>query len=358
MSDSRPQVTTLMPSGGGGSGGGSPAPGTATPTTPTPGGSPARSPKDIDEDEELMSQPAVKELREVVYRESYNFLRQQRLSCLFTGAWFQIPPGMHGNSSSSPTSSGGGGRDGGGSSPKRSNKPLQYRFCYLSGTKRTLHYGDFPEKLDRKPNLDQLTERIELSAVTDVLTGLSSPIHAATSPGPTPVPGGASHVSSLSAQPLAPAFTVNLTSSTSSTNIVPPPPPLPPGGVPPVPSATVQAPLVRTRLPSGGSGSEVSTLCFSLMGGPDNGLLHLICTSATQFSEWTDGLNLLLSRGIVNKDTTEFIQSLTDITVRLRLLDVKANGLELRDQIDVPPLPPNVNFFYEDVAGIGGAAPV
>ena len=100
----------------------------------------------------------------------------------------------------------------------------------------------------------------------------------------------------------------------------------------------------------------VSVMCLSLMSSPETSLLDLVCCSATQFSEWTDGFNMLFDRNIANKDTAEFIQSLTDIQLRLQLLDVVSEKLDLGGTaIQAPPLPLSASFWYDDVGGMGAA---
>ncbi|ORZ36214.1 hypothetical protein BCR44DRAFT_1432991 [Catenaria anguillulae PL171] len=324
--------------------------------------------KDLDEEDECMSHPAVHELRESMYREAFDFLRQQRFSCMLAGSWFQVPPASAGSpaSSASPPSS-----------STRGAKPARWRFCKLSGTKKTLHWADFPGSAGKEARL---------SSVTDLLTGLASPIHGAVSSS-----GMTVYIPQPAAAIAPSASTMSISATFGHTvqfsGLPPPPPPGPPGSSNPPTQATPTStlnPSTSTNTmsnPSSGTvrgrrggtaastassifsssanppttSTDLSTLCFSLMSGPDLSVLDLICTSATQFSEWTDGLNLLLSRGVANKDTAEFIHSLTEITVRMRLLDVAADRIQLKGPgVDVPALPPDVDFFYEDVSGVVG----
>ena len=50
-------------------------------------------------------------------------------------------------------------------------------------------------------------------------------------------------------------------------------------------------------------------LSFSLMSGPDTVLAEFIATAYIQYSEWTDGFNMLFDKNIGSKDTAEFIHA-------------------------------------------------
>ncbi|KAI9218904.1 hypothetical protein BC828DRAFT_387402 [Blastocladiella britannica] len=426
-----------------------------------------------DEEDELLKHPIILNLRDKIYANSHEFLKQQRFSCMLAGAWFQAPPpstagglstSISGSFSAASTSTGPAATF---SSRKTASRPMVWRFCKMSGTKKTLHWADFPEQLERKPSMDQLTERLDLAMVADLLTGLNSPIHGAVvaaaahasitiSPVPHSPGTGQSTVTFASTPPRSPS-PANA-SGQGSGGIPRAPPPPPPGsegessqqfqrlgGVPPapppIPTPAAQAiaaagggtirkrtasekstvgtlhgqagispapvpppPLHSVSFTSGPGAADMSTLCFSLMstGDPPVSLLDLICPTATQFSEWTDGLNVIFGRPIANKDTQEFVQSLTDVEVRLRLLDVVADNLTLRmergeaaaagaddtatdraaaagepdvinkdgpwlsqqpsshptkcDLFDMPEFPPDLEFFYDDIAGAGGDA--
>lgn len=79
--------------------------------------------------------------------------------------------------------------------------------------------------------------------------------------------------------------------------------------------------------------------------------IEIICLNPTQFSEWTDGFNMLLERPIQNKDTAEFVNSLSDLELRLHLLDIAAEGIELPKEDPVlPELPPvGARYFHDNV---------
>ncbi|KAK9708298.1 hypothetical protein K7432_009716 [Basidiobolus ranarum] len=91
---------------------------------------------------------------------------------------------------------------------------------------------------------------------------------------------------------------------------------------------------------------------FSLMYGPDITLTEYYTPVETQFSEWTDGFNMFFDKNIANKDTAELVQSLTEIELKVHLLDISAEQIELPTYCEVPELPSNTlsnfNFYYLD----------
>ncbi|KAJ3365787.1 hypothetical protein GGF32_008185 [Allomyces javanicus] len=292
--------------------------------------------KELEDEDEIMAHPIVRKLRDVVNKESFEFVKQQRLACLCAGAWFHLPP----NASSAPPVNLG-------SSTNQGSRKLAksvVRFCRLSGTKKTLYYADFPEVLDKKPSLEQLTQRVDLANVADIVTGsTASAIHSSV---PTMGGGGSlGMTSSSTSMSLATAAAVAAAAAAAANNFS--------GrrGVSPTPSTSSTT--------ATGATDPRSMHCFSLMQAGANdadlvSIMDLVCMTPTQYSEWTDGFNLLLNKGITNKDTAEFVQALTEIQLRIRLLDITADRIPLCQPAEMPPLPPDVSFFYEDVAGIGG----
>ncbi|CAI2177420.1 17101_t:CDS:10, partial [Funneliformis geosporum] len=77
-------------------------------------------------------------------------------------------------------------------------------------------------------------------------------------------------------------------------------------------------------------------LSFSLMSGPDTILADFIATDHLQYSEWTDGFNMLFDKNIGSKDTAEFIHVLTEIGVKVKLLDLSGEKVEIPQNIEVP----------------------
>lgn len=74
------------------------------------------------------------------------------------------------------------------------------------------------------------------------------------------------------------------------------------------------------------------------------------CNSASTFSEWTDGFSLLLDKGITSKDTAEYIHSLTEIGVKVKLLQIAGDRVEVpHGSLEIPPVYAGLSegFWYE-----------
>lgn len=67
---------------------------------------------------------------------------------------------------------------------------------------------------------------------------------------------------------------------------------------------------------------------------------------------------MLLDKNISNRDTAELIQQLTDVSVKLALLDITGEGVDVTTaaMVEVPEVPPTSAFWYDDGAGSGAGA--
>ncbi|CAG8723017.1 18589_t:CDS:2, partial [Acaulospora morrowiae] len=222
--------------------------------------------KELELGDDLLSKTPVRNLRERLYTESYEFIKQQRIRCLLSGDWFPI---FTTNTSTGQQNLG-----------RRSISNKKWRFYRLSPNNKFLHYNDFPNKILIREGVEELPEKIDLSLVTDVMTG------------PTPVTTGS---------PSRRLFNNN-------------------------------------------------ELTFSLMSGPDTSLADFHASDLVQFSEWTDGLNMLFDKNIGSKDTAEFIHVLTEIGVKVKLLDLSGERVEIPQNVEVPSALPVIGngFYYDD----------
>lgn len=95
-----------------------------------------------------------------------------------------------------------------------------------------------------------------------------------------------------------------------------------------------------------GRGSPLSITLVS----QDSVVAEMIAPDSTVYTEWLDGLNLLLPGGfIATKETADLVQSLTDIGVKIRLLDLTGERLEIPTVIPTPIVPPpSVSFYYAE----------
>ncbi|KAJ3020138.1 hypothetical protein HKX48_001244 [Thoreauomyces humboldtii] len=220
--------------------------------------------KNLEVEDPLLSKPPVRNLRERFYQQSYEDVKRQRVECLKQGAWFPVVK------------------------EKGRVKGLN-RFYRLGLNHKFLHYGDFPRVLGRRPGLDELSERIDMSLATDLLTGISSPIFS-----------------------------------------------------------------------SKKNAAEIPTLCFSLKSSSSSdqanaSMADFICSTPTQYSEWTDGFNMLLDKNISNRDTAEYIRILTEVAVTLAMLDITGEGVDVVSAVaaaegasDVTGSPPVAPHWYDD----------
>jgi len=98
--------------------------------------------------------------------------------------------------------------------------------------------------------------------------------------------------------------------------------------------------------------SEDPSLTFSLLPIDSEGgesLADFICDNNTQFSEWVDGFNMLLDKNISNKITADLIGQLTEIGVKICLLDLTGEKVDIPGTVpEVPEFPTVMKFYYDD----------
>ncbi|KAJ3385278.1 hypothetical protein HDU84_002382 [Entophlyctis sp. JEL0112] len=255
---------------------------------------------ELNNDDELLQTRPFRMLREKLYASNYEFIKEQRIGCLIAGSWFPVLK-------------------------EKGKLKGAVKYYRLNPNRKYLHHGDFREP-GSAPSLEQLPHKIEISHITDIITGYFK-------------------------NPRSPAADISNYGLASS-------------------------PI-----------SPTTTLTFSLVtsiGGPVTTLAQFACTHATQYSEWVDGFNMLLDRSIATQDTAALILQLTQHEMRLGLLGITGNGfvdavaaatggesssggdhsVGGRDDaaptdhddstvVEVPELPNNLAFFYQD-SGAGG----
>ncbi|KAI8800027.1 hypothetical protein BJ742DRAFT_843199 [Cladochytrium replicatum] len=237
-----------------------------------------------DFEEALMEKLPLRKLRDNVHRQSFQYVKHQRIQCLLRGAWF---PAWTTNVASSSN---------GGSVKARIRN--RWRFCRLNPSLQCLHYADFPVTSGvppfsrTPPPISSLSEKIDVSQIVDVVDFRASRFF-----------------SSLpkKALPDKPELCFSLLGADSSTPD----------------SANASSPTVTTP----------TTLSTSLG--------DFECTSAAQYSEWMDGLLLLLDRDVATKSTGEYVTALADVRVKLAMLDVMGEGVDVPNSVETPTrLPP------------------
>ncbi|KAI3602585.1 elmo ced-12 family protein [Moniliophthora roreri] len=201
-----------------------------------------RQMKELELEDDLLNKVPVRNLRAKIYKESYEFVRQQRIQCLLQGAWF-----INALPSATPLP-----RD----SVRRPTRP--WRFMRLDNGLKYLHYVDNAVKFPVRNGLEDLPERIEVTAIAEIATGTG----------------------------VAPPHVLREQND--------------------LPSATL-AP---------------SPLSFSLLSHHGESLADQIAPDASRWADWTDGLNMLRRDGghVASKETAGFVQALTEIGLKIKLL--------------------------------------
>lgn len=101
----------------------------------------------------------------------------------------------------------------------------------------------------------------------------------------------------------------------------------------------------NTTLPSE---SQQDFVSFALYNDKNHPLAEFHCSSATQAAEWKDGFSMLLDKRFTSKETAELFHTLTEVGVKIKLLPIAGNRVEIPHGLEVPPVPPGLGtgFFY------------
>lgn len=70
--------------------------------------------------------------------------------------------------------------------------------------------------------------------------------------------------------------------------------------------------------------------------------------NSTSYSDWIDGLNMLRGDHFSTKETADMVQALTEIGLKIKLLDLSGEKVDIPSNLPVPPLPSNTDFFFSD----------
>ncbi|KAJ7612462.1 ELMO/CED-12 family-domain-containing protein [Mycena polygramma] len=226
-----------------------------------------RQMKELELEDDLLSKIPVRNLRAKLYKESFEFVRQQRIQCLMQGAWF-----VNALPQTSTI------RD----STRRPNRP--WRFMRLDPGLKYLHYVDSAMKFAVRSGLEDLPDRIEVAAISEIATGTcAAPPHVLRDQNDLP-------------------------------------PTFPP---------------------------TASPLSFSLLSAHEGSLADQIAPDQSRWADWTDGLNMLRRDGghVSSKETAGFVQALTEIGLKIKLLDLSGEMVEIPSGLVAGPPPTNTDFF-------------
>ncbi|EHK98785.1 putative Engulfment and cell motility protein 3 [Glarea lozoyensis 74030] len=91
------------------------------------------------------------QVRDELKHEALQFVKEQRIRCLLSGAWFP-------RTTLKPTI----------------ENPRPWRYIKLSHNRRYLHYADFDTQTTQNPTLDALLDKIDLSTISSVISNVSA----------------------------------------------------------------------------------------------------------------------------------------------------------------------------------------
>ncbi|KXN92416.1 Engulfment and cell motility protein 1 [Leucoagaricus sp. SymC.cos] len=228
-----------------------------------------RQMKELELEDDLLNKVPVRNLRAKLYKESYEFVRQQRIQCLLQGAWFVIA--LPQNAPREVV--------------RRPTRP--WRFMRLDSGLKYLHYVDSAVKFPVRNGLEDLPDRIDVSMINEIATGTCAP----------------------------------------PPNVLRDQNDLPPAGA--------LAP---------------SPLSFSLLSAHEGSLADLIAPDQSRWADWTDGLNMLRRDGghAHSTETAGFVQALTEIGLKIKLLDLSGERVEIPTNLMAGPPPSDTNFFFSE----------
>ncbi|GAA5988208.1 hypothetical protein JCM11641_001613 [Rhodosporidiobolus odoratus] len=265
-----------------------------------------RQVREMEIEDDILSKAPVRNLRGRLYLESYEFVRAQRIACLHEGSWFQVVPTPNNGKKNSQQSGG----------------ARRWRFYRLAANRKALHWVESGEKVQVTPGIDDLPERVDVSAITDVVSSTASGLQRPPRPSSSGNrPSSGHRPSSSISRPLQSQNRISILSRASSDTVT---------------------------HPSGSSASTPTSLTFTLHLSSSSPMT-LLAPSPTVYSEWVDGLALLRPEGSIStRQTADYVQALTDIGVKIKLLDLSGERVEIPAGVEVNAVPRSTEFWYAD----------
>ncbi|KAG2200960.1 hypothetical protein INT46_010343 [Mucor plumbeus] len=290
--------------------------------------------KELEWADDLSGRDAITNLRTRLSKQSYEFLKKQRISCLLEGAWFPCPlsnqrmsviPSSSGINSnlSNPSTNTNNNSSLGLSNTTMSNNAntgKRWRYYKLSRSKRSIMYGDFSEKIAPVlKSYEKLPNRIDLSSVNEIRSIRKASIA-----------GLANNSSQI----------FNNNSSVLSSSSA--------AGIGTIDGNTLNS----SNLLSAGQQQSNGNLAFALYSDKYTPIAEFYCTTATQAAEWKDGFSMILDKRFTSKETAELFHTLTEVGVKVKLLQIAGDRVEIpHGVVEIPPVPPGLGtgFFYDTI---------
>lgn len=229
------------------------------------------------------------QVREELKHEALTFVKEQRIRCLLQGSWFSRPIPSRDQPGQQP--------EAGGDARKRLYSPKEFRFARLSHNRRYLHYADFVEKASPDPSLDTLTDKIDLSTISSVVSNVSAPGEDAQS-----VSSGSTLRNNQTAGASAGA---SASASGGGSG----------GGAPKTTTKITIYSYVNPEDAAKGSDTKEHAVLT----------LHPITNSLA--SEWLDGLLMLLNQAPITAETNRLVTLVSDYGLKIRLLNVRVDAV-------------------------------
>ncbi|KAL2819885.1 ELMO/CED-12 family-domain-containing protein [Aspergillus cavernicola] len=233
----------------------------------------------------------LRQVREELQHEALQFVKEQRIRCLLQGAWFS-------NDSTSKVE----GKVG----------TSKWRYVQLSHNRRFLHFGEFESMNIKRPELDVLSGKIDLSTVSSVVSNVSaSPDNSSSS---TVKSMSHDRVSSTKITIYGHAHTAATPGDTQQTN-------------------------GHSRSTSRATQKEAALLTFR----PE---------SPSVASEWLDGLLMLLNQQPITSETSKLIKLISNYGLKIRLLNVRFDDAVFAGEAPaVPSREGLTDDYYYDIFG-------
>ncbi|KAK4202457.1 ELMO/CED-12 family-domain-containing protein [Triangularia verruculosa] len=226
------------------------------------------------------------QVREELKHEALSFVKEQRIRCLLQGSWFTKP--MSRNNAHSRENS---------HQKRRLYQP--WRYAKLSHNRRYLHYADFPEHLPYDPGLEALTEKIDLSTISSVVSNVSAPndTEPVADPDAVESPATNSTIFRHGAQVHKPTTKITIYSFVED-----------------IPSSQ----------PESVAGNSTSAAAGTSNAEPkEQPILTLFPLNHSLASEWLDGLLMLLNQTPITAETNKLVTLVGEYGLKIRLLNVR-----------------------------------
>jgi engulfment/cell motility protein 1 len=173
----------------------------------------------------------------------------------------------------------------------------KWRYYKLSPSKKQLHYADFVDRITTQfKSYEKLTEKSKRPLIRTYLMYLTN---------------NCVYLFLFTLVDISSIAEVQVTSKQSSV----------------IPIAGQNTTLSSSQLSP--ASLDTSQQSFVLLTSSKAVIAEFKCSSSALFSEWTDGFSLLLDKGITSKDTAEYIHSLTEIGVKVKLLQIAGDRVEV-----------------------------